>query len=102
AHLVLRAGDDEVGVPESVLLGLDAATDAVLVLDLVARHARGAQRPLLVAPQRVAGEDERPLPTPRELLRHVAGVGVVPVHDVGDARTLLDAARGDRGALDAV
>jgi hypothetical protein len=81
-HLMAGAGDHEVGVAQHALLDGDAVRESVAGLHRVRVDAGATEDVALVAPEAVAREHERHAEAGGELACHVAGVGVVAVHEV--------------------
>jgi hypothetical protein len=88
--LVAGRGDDDVRVGEHALLDVDAVKQVVARLHRVGIDPGAAQHVALVAAQAVSGEHQRHPEARGELVRDVAGVGVVPVDEVGEATLVAE------------
>ena len=87
---VVGAGDDQVGVGQHLLLGIDAPRHVVDLFDLAPRQALGQQPFSLVPPQRVAGMDQRYAQQIGQAHADVAGIGIVTVHQIRQTWLLVE------------
>ena len=83
---IAGAGNHQVGVSQRILFGVDAARHVIALLDILHRQSHGQQPAAFVASQRMAGMDQRQTCPMRKAHTHIAGVGIMAVQNIRQAR----------------
>ncbi len=82
---IAGAGNDQIGISQRILFGVDTARHMIAQLDILHRQAHSQQPAAFIASQRMAGMDQRQTRPMRKAHTHITGVGIMAVQNIRQA-----------------